>query len=725
MKKLLLLSLLFGVSISAHATTWYIRHDGGTNTQCSGTTNAPYPGSGTGMACAYNHPYQLINWNGQWNGVVPNDTIQFTDPPTNTTPYYMGEQNAGIGTDWNPQLGGICAHPNSGHSAGSSCIMPIIPDGVHVIGQNAGSCHTPGHTGLVNPTILSGISGVFTVLDVQGSNNVSLSCLEVTQPDNCTNAGQFSGGGCSDQANYISYAGIILEYGTAQGPRNLTMTDIAVEGTAASGILGSHLNTTSSDVITGSDIYLIGNGSAGWDSDGGACGNSCESVGTMNLSYLDVEGNGCLLLKPFDVSQGLTANSFSFCYGQSDGGYGDGFVLIAAANFTVNISHSTFKYNTQDGFDGLHISDDVSTSPITNISSSWSEGNGGQAFKLGAGASATAIDNVAIGNCHVLNQSATFPNNPPGWIALDFGDTCRASGDQWSFQLKNGSLLTLENNTTAGYGTTMYDLGCADLAPNCGINGAAVKFTNNISVGFPDLSNAGRLASGWFIGSGNLVSAITADHNLWWNMRSQCPDIALTVETNYVCADPLLIGESDVDAINPSLFSNSPAIGIGVPIAAVTTDFNGLVRPAVPAIGALESTANAPAAQNPPAQTQPPPNQSAQTPPPPTQSAPVTTQPVVTPPPVVTPKTILWMKFANEGDTTIIPAGLTVRFGAPKGTPPGDSLVTQPLASDSFDPPVTFTTTTTLVVSSATFGGDPAPNYVKELDVELTIGGGN
>lgn len=713
MKKLLLLSLLLGVCISSHATTWYIRHDGGTNTQCSGTTNAPYPGSGRGMACAYNHPFQLLNWNGQWQGIVSNDTIQFADSPSNTVPYYMGEQNAGLGMDWNPTVGGICPPPNPGHAGGSSCILPVIPDGVDIIGQNAGSCHTPGHTGLVNPTILSGIAGAFAVLDVQGSNNVSISCIEITQPDNCTTQGVGSGGGCGDLANFVSYGGIIMQYLTAHGPSNMTMADVAVDGTAGAGILGMYMNSSSSDTMTISDLYLIGNGAAGWNSDGGGCNTSCESVGTLNAQYMDVEGNGCLLLKPFDVSQGLTGgtNAFNYCFGQNDGGYGDGFVLIASGNFTVNVDHSTFKYNTQDGFDALHISDDVSTSPITNISSSWSEGNAGQAFKLGAGASATAINNVAIANCHVLTQSATFPNNPAGWIVLDYGDSCRAQGDQWSFQLKNGSLLTLENNTTAGYGTTMYDLACADLAPSCLTSGAAVKFINNISVGYPDPANADRLASGWY---GNLLTIVTADHNLWWNMHTLCPDNGLPVETNYVCADPLLIGESDIDAINPSLSSNSPAIGAGVPIAAVTTDYIGLARPAAPAIGALEPGSNAPAsqnspAQNPPTQTQPPSNQQTQTPP-------VTTPPVVTPP-VVTSPTITWVRIASEGATITISAGSTVRFGATQGTPPGDSLVTTPLAADSFDPPVTFNTTTTIVVSNDTFGGDPAPNYVKQLQI--------
>ncbi len=588
--------LVAAAQAAGSGTTWYIRLDGGTNTQCTGTTNAPYPGSGSAMPCAFNHPYQMLNYNGQWTKFAGGDTIQFADPATNTTPYYMGEQNGGVGTDWSAQIGGACAHPNPGHAAGAACILPVPPSGTalnptRIIGQNAGSCHTSQHTGLVNPTILSGIAGAFAVLDLQGTNYVQLSCIEITQPDNCTQSGQGSGGGCGDMANFVAVAGIVFEYGnTPQGPSNLTMQDIATDGIAGYGIIGSHINTTSTDVLTASDIYIIGNGGAGWNSDGGGCIATCESVGTMNLSYLDVEGNGCLLLKPFDVSQGLTGgtNAFNYCFGQNDGGYGDGFVLIAAGDVTVNVSHSKFKYNTQDGFDGLHISDDVTTSPIINISSSWSEGNGGQTFKLGTGGASTAINNVSISNCHVLTQSATFPNNPTGWITLDVGDSCRAAGNQWAFQMKNGSSLTLENNTNIGYGTTMFDLGCAPLAPGCGSNGAKVTFTNNLNIGYPDPDNAGQLASGWYLEVGMLTTTVTADHNLWWSMRSLCPDNSLTGETNYVCGNPLLVSGSNIDAINPNLTSGSAAIGAGVSITGITTDYNGVARPSPPAIGAME-----------------------------------------------------------------------------------------------------------------------------------------
>ena len=40
--------------------TYYVRMDGGDTTQCTGLVDAPYPGSGTGQPCAWNHPFQAL-----------------------------------------------------------------------------------------------------------------------------------------------------------------------------------------------------------------------------------------------------------------------------------------------------------------------------------------------------------------------------------------------------------------------------------------------------------------------------------------------------------------------------------------------------------------------------------------------------------------------------------------------------------------------------------------
>jgi hypothetical protein len=380
----------------------------------------------------------------------------------------------------------------------------------------------------------------------------------------------------------------MLEYQTGQGPANMTLTDFAAVGISNRGIMGSHLNVLSTDTFTASDVYLIGNGQAGWDGDGGGCNNSCESVGTMNISYADIEWNGCMAVKPYNIglSPETAPNAFNYCYGQNTSGYGDGFVQLAAGNMTMNVTHSMFKYNTQDGFDGAHLSDDPTTSPATNISSSWSEGNAGQTFKIGAGASSTGINNVSISNCHILSNAAAFPNNPSGWVTLDAGDTCRAAGDEWALTMRPNASITLQNNTSLGYGTVMYDLECSGFVPNC--NGATFIFTNNLSKGYPDPTNSQQLASGIYFGPGLSSAIATVSNNLWSTMRTGCPDAAVPQETNYVCADPLLAGESNIDAINPSLTSTSPAIGAGVSITGITTDFNNVTRPNPPSIGAQE-----------------------------------------------------------------------------------------------------------------------------------------
>jgi hypothetical protein len=538
----------------------------------------------------------MLNYQGQWANFKGGDAMVFADSTSNTTPYYMGEQNGGVGTDWHTQLGGICDSPNSGSAAGSSCILPEPPSGTAghptlIIGQNAGSCHTVGHTGLVNPTVLSGIGGAFAVLDVEATNYVSIYCIEMTQPDTCTRTANI--GQCTDSSNFVGYGGLVLEYLTAQGPSNLTLQDIAIVGTGGSGILGSHVNTLSTDVFTASDIYVIGNGGAGWNGDGGGCGNDCESVGTMNISYADIEWNGCVAVKPYNIGVPTSQNKFNYCYDDSTGGYGDGFVQIAAGNLTLNVDHSTFKYNTQDGFDSLHLSDDVTASPAIHITDSWSEGNEGQTFKLGAGSASTAINNVSISNCRVLATASNFPNNPSGWNA-GVSDVCRASGDEWAFQLDNATTITLENNTSVGYGTTMYDVGCASLAPNCMSNGAKFIFRNNISKGFPDPGNAGRLASGFYFGNGNVFAnaGSVIDHNLWSTMDTGCPDssvVSLTgvsYETNPICADPLLTSESNINDIVPTLTLSSPAIGAGVAIPGVTLDFAGNPYTNPPNVGA-------------------------------------------------------------------------------------------------------------------------------------------
>ena len=53
-------ALLCCAGLPAHAATYYVRTDGGTTAQCTGTVDAPYPGSGSAQPCAFHHPFDAL-----------------------------------------------------------------------------------------------------------------------------------------------------------------------------------------------------------------------------------------------------------------------------------------------------------------------------------------------------------------------------------------------------------------------------------------------------------------------------------------------------------------------------------------------------------------------------------------------------------------------------------------------------------------------------------------
>jgi hypothetical protein len=142
-------------------------------------------------------------------------------------------------------------------------------------------------------------------------------------------------------------------------------------------------------------------------------------------------------------------------------------------------------------------------------------------------------------------------------------------------------------------------------------------FKNNLSKGYPDASNGNQLAAGIYLNTGSarrftqkaaksqppiLVSNVTIDHNLWDTMKpgTACPNSSTDIngqtvpETNAVCKDPLLVAQTNIDAIDPHLTSTSPAIGAGIAISGITTDHDGNARANPPALGAFEPGGSGP-----------------------------------------------------------------------------------------------------------------------------------
>jgi hypothetical protein len=374
----------------------------------------------------------------------------------------------------------------------------------------------------------------------------------------------------------------------AQGPSNYIVKDVGVHGMSAQGVLGSHINQTSGDFFTASYIYLRGNGMAGWDSDGGGCGTSCETVGTMTLSHMYVDFNGCVqngTTGGYNATTHTWAAGYNWCYDDSTGGYGDGLSFIAAGAVNFTIDHSFIRWNTQDCYDLLHLGDDATHVQTINLYSNYAEGCEGQTYKIGGNSNVTAENNVSIDNCRILGSPTIFPMtlNPAGYN--NFGDPCRAGGDQWSVFVNDGRTMKMIHNTSLGYSATMYDVECSNTCTGSEI----FIFQDNISIGYPDPGNGGIYAAGFYMQGTNPFANAGSNisYNDWYMLRSNtCPQDAH--ETNYQCGDPVLLAESDINAIQPQLTAGSTnVIGKGV-TAGQTTDNAGNLFASPPSMGALE-----------------------------------------------------------------------------------------------------------------------------------------
>jgi hypothetical protein len=528
--------------------------------------------------------------------ITANDTIQFED----AGPYYMGTQlNSGPGFNWHPYIGNC---PDN--SDGSGCLLPAFLNGVKVYGfcHLTGSCHTAWSganpiSGLApytptNLTQLVGINDEAAIFQANGSSGVDIEGFDMTSYDECTLKSAYGPLShvtlCVAGTNNYAQTGILFNYLTGSGPTNITVKDIAIHGMAFHGTLGSHFNTTGTDTSTFDYITIAGNGLDGFDSDGGGCGTSCESVGTLNFSHVYVTYNGCMEVKPNGGTIG--GNGYDMCIGQSGGnGNGDGIVMIATGG-TWHFSDIATVANVQDGFDGLHIGDDLVVSPTLTLDRVWSISNAGQAIKTGG--DFTIRSSVGVGNCEYLAN----PHSPnPTYYNFNINttnDICRAAGDQEALEMLNGRSGAIYNSTFWGYGDTMFDIECVS-GQTC-TTGTQLTFVNVVSMGFTRPAT-GLNPGGLYFGAPDPFQnpgSIGPMYSLWYQMKNNtCPQDA-TTETNFLCTDPKFVNESNVDTLNPRIQASSPAYHSGVACSGCpTTDYLGNAYSVNPSRGAFEYVA--------------------------------------------------------------------------------------------------------------------------------------
>jgi len=520
------------VSLPGATAEYYVRTDGGSAEQCTGLADAPYPGAGTGQACAWDHPFRALPPDGEIL-IEGGDTLLIGGGS-----YRMGWNAPGASSD-----GERCA---SDYRWG--CIMAPIPSGPD-----------PGHptrilgsgwdTGCASPPELWGAERADLVLNLTDASNVEVGCLEISDRSGCVE-GHSGGLECErDTAPYGDWAVVGVH---AEDSSSVFLHDLDIHGLAATGIHAGRLTDWRLE-----RVRIAGNGLAGWDGDLWDDGGDSNS-GLLHFREVTVEWNGCAETWPEGEPSG--------CWGQTAGGYGDGLGTGATLGDWV-FEDCAFLHNTSDGLDLLY----ARVGSTIAIRRTIAEGNAGNQIKTNG--PAVIESSIVVGNCGFFDgQSFTYDV-----------DNCRATGNALSLDLRADDQVVLFNNTIASEGDCLI-LGSCDTEQSTCTGSERITLRNNILVGYTDFLQPDDLSclayqetfdqgDAVFDFGYSLISGVKDD---------ACPGTHATCGVAPGLADETL---ADFDA---HLESDSPAIDAGTAEGAPGFDFDDLPRDAQPDLGAYE-----------------------------------------------------------------------------------------------------------------------------------------
>jgi hypothetical protein len=479
-----------------YGTTYYVRTDGGDATQCTGLADAPYPGSGTDRACAWNHPFVAV-------------------PPSGPT-RIDGSDRLIIG--------------RGTYQMGTGGFMQPIPSGAstttptRILGQ---SCATPPK--------LVGINGTHRVLNLQGSSNVEIGCLEITDGSDCvynhSNAGARCGAG-----DAWARGGLY-----ASASRSVWLHDVNIHGMGARAIQAGGLHDWTIE-----RVRMNRNGTSGWNGDVSPASSS--NSGAIVMRDIEIGWNGC--------GERVATGEAWACWGQQTGGYGDGLGTAATGGQWL-IEDAYIHHNTSDGLDLLYM-DGADTSNVI-LRRVHSVANAGNQVKVTGN---SLIENsVLVGHCTFFGESYFMVED----------DNCRAYGATLLLSMTGNDTATVRHNTLAGEGD-------APITYRDGNTTDRINIQNNTVVGFPYFLN-GSLRS---FSAGPAPAVKTFSGNLAWNVAS-CPSGA-------ICGENPRLTNMALASFDGNPLAGSPVIDAAPPITAVVDDFLDRPRPvgAGPDIGAYE-----------------------------------------------------------------------------------------------------------------------------------------
>jgi len=529
------LALLF-MFTHAFGATYYVRADGGTAAQCNGLTDAKYPGSGVAQNCSWHHPFDALPPQG--DGANP------------ALPFHGGDTliiDAGA-YEMGANAPGAKSYPACNANWSWDCFMASIPSGL--ASQPTRILGAGWNTGCSAPPQLWGSEHSAQVINLSGSSNVVIGCLEITDHSSCIESHMQGNSSAACNRSSAPFGPWASRGVFARDSNNVTLEDLNIHGMANRGILAGRLSNWSLN-----RVRIIANGWGGWDGDLGEAGGSSDS-GQMLFQTVEVGWNGCGETYPDKVVFG--------CWGQQEGGYGDGFGTTTTSGNWV-FQNSYFHHNTQDGLDLLY----ADTTATITVQQTHAEGNAGNQIKVAG--SPTVENSVIVGNCSYFTGIDYMTGNNSGG-ANTAGDICRALGNALVLSVQPSLKALVRYNTIVGEGD------CLILAIN-GDASSSVAIQNNALIGKPDWVKANQTPqpqSCLFYWDNNSASAwpVTYGGNILWQVKDNaCP------AGNTCNVDPQLLNES-LTAFNSIPKSTSPVINkAATALGTVAKDSRNLPRP--------------------------------------------------------------------------------------------------------------------------------------------------
>lgn len=508
---------------SAHGETYYVRVDGGSATQCNGTVDAP---ASQRPNCAWKAPtIPLPMGNSEYGGVIPKPLIK----PGDTLVIGSGSYMIGLGAPGS--AGNICAVGQP-----YECVIASIPSGVDAAHPTVvtGDCAAPPE--------LWGKGGLHGMFWLRHAHDIKLACLDITDHSNCimsygpTTA---TGGVVPCQKN--SEDPFVIDGIEAIDVANLTLRKLRIHGLAQYGVIAGQLHgNTRID-----DVTIRANGWGGWNGDLGGLGVSggSSNTGTLTFNRLKVEWNGC--------SEAYPATTIVGCWGQSNGGYGDGLGTAATGGDWI-FNDATFLQNTSDGLDLLYHS--LGGKITVNGGVFW--GNIGNQIKLEGDA---LVENAVVNG--MCNNFAAFP---VGGAAGNDANNCRAAGTA-VVMAQNGpnQTSTLRHDTITGNGDTLLVGGGDSARDGSHYTPGPTNhwiYDNNIFLGQPSAYRDGRRTALDWYSDGAFDGTVTYANNIVWGVKNgKCPG-------DSICKDPRL-GNQSLAGLNPRPLVGSPALGAARAVA--------------------------------------------------------------------------------------------------------------------------------------------------------------